>query len=112
MITLEIRRADGSHYWTERFDDLNSCSAWLVEEQSRPYWGNGLDGKSKEVWTWTISDDSPTQEQIDAKRAVEAEKQKKLSDAFNRLKSFDKSVLKDPGVADVFENMMILMGIK
>lgn len=38
MIVLTILRADGSIYWTERFNDQSSAQAWLAEEQTRSYW--------------------------------------------------------------------------
>lgn len=36
--TLVITKEDGSHYWTEHFNDEASCDRWLATEQSRPYW--------------------------------------------------------------------------
>lgn len=35
---LEIKKQDGSMYWAENFNDIDSGNAWLVEEQTRPYW--------------------------------------------------------------------------
>jgi hypothetical protein len=38
MLKLEIKNADGSHYWTEHFNDLASAEKWYAEEQTRNYW--------------------------------------------------------------------------
>jgi hypothetical protein len=38
LITLTIKKPDGSHYWTEYFNDQKSCDMWLEDEKLRPYW--------------------------------------------------------------------------
>lgn len=38
MITLKIKKQDGSSYWTEHFDSRIECDKWLNEEKKRPYW--------------------------------------------------------------------------
>lgn len=38
MFRLEIKKVDGSHYWTQDFDLLAHAESWLAEEQTRPYW--------------------------------------------------------------------------
>jgi hypothetical protein len=38
MITLTIKRQDGSTYWTEYFNSQPECDAWIAEEQTRSYW--------------------------------------------------------------------------
>ena len=38
MIKLEILNADGSVYWTEHFNSVQSQEEWLAEEMTRPYY--------------------------------------------------------------------------
>lgn len=65
-IKLEIKRTDGSIYWTENFDlgstleDEAAAGRWLAIEQSRDYWDPSL------VSTFTPY--GPTPEQIEQRR--------------------------------------------
>lgn len=52
MFILEIKKADGSSYWTEHFNDKESLDKWLAEEKTRPYWDK--------TFAETIIDMSPT----------------------------------------------------
>lgn len=38
MITLTIRKADGSVYWVEYFNSVGDCNTWLTIERTRSYW--------------------------------------------------------------------------
>lgn len=38
MFRLNIKRADGSLYWTQDFNTLKHGEDWLAEESTRPYW--------------------------------------------------------------------------
>lgn len=38
MIKLIITRQDGTIYWIEHFNDIDSCNKWLADEMTRPYW--------------------------------------------------------------------------
>jgi hypothetical protein len=38
MIKLEIKKPDGSIYWTEHFNNQADGDKWLAEEKTRKYW--------------------------------------------------------------------------
>lgn len=38
MFKLEIKKQDGSSYWTESFNTKLELDEWLAEEKTRPYW--------------------------------------------------------------------------
>lgn len=38
MITLTIKRKDGSTYWTEYFNEQAACDKWIANERTKPYW--------------------------------------------------------------------------
>lgn len=67
MITLTIKRQDGSVHWTERFNTQTECDAWLARVRALPYWDSS--------WTWASVDDTPppppapTPEEIAAKQS-------------------------------------------
>ena len=66
MVTLTIYNGS-SVYWTEYFNDVASCNAWIDEEQTRPYWNPS--------YTWVIVDNTPTPEEIaDQEAAIAAAK--------------------------------------
>lgn len=37
-LKLKIKKADGSIYWIAYFHGMANLDAWLIEEQTRPYW--------------------------------------------------------------------------
>lgn len=39
---LTIKKPDGSHYWTEHFNEMVDLDRWLTEEKTRPYWDKGF----------------------------------------------------------------------
>lgn len=113
MIKLTITRPDGSIYWTEHFNSQAECNNWLTEEQTRPYWGNTKDGKSKEVWAWTIVDLSPSQSQIDAQKATADAIKAKMASAISAVSTFDKTAVKSlPDLADAIDNILKILGVK
>lgn len=38
MLRLNIKNADTTLYWTQKFGNMNALTAWLDEEKTRPYW--------------------------------------------------------------------------
>lgn len=51
MITLTIKRQDGSTYWTAYFNSQADCDTWLATEKTRPYWNA--------AWTTAIVEITP-----------------------------------------------------
>ncbi len=38
MVTLTIKKSDGSVYWIDQFQDQASCDKWIANEQTQFYW--------------------------------------------------------------------------
>jgi hypothetical protein len=47
LYKLTILKIDDSVYWIERFNKADQMTAWLTEEQTRPYWDN--------AWTYSMA---------------------------------------------------------
>ncbi len=80
---LDITNPDGTHYWTEFFNDKESADKWLEEEKTRPYWNVGN--------TYEILEEAKhvaTQEEIQAEDDSKV-KIKKIKDAKDALKNID-----------------------
>jgi hypothetical protein len=64
MITLTIKKKDGSIYWVENFNDLAAANLWLLEEEKKFYWDP--------TYTHTMIDDTPSAEDLTAAAAAAA----------------------------------------
>ena len=74
MIKLEIKNADGSHYWTEHFNDLDSAKKWYSEEQTRKYWQ-----KDRAAQFIDLTPPPLSKEEKDKKKAEEEESRNRKS---------------------------------
>ena len=79
MITLNIKYEDGSHYWTEYFNEMDRCEKWLAEEKTRPYWN--------EKFTVEIIEEKPKEksEKEKAEEAAKIEAKKSRKAALKKL---------------------------
>jgi hypothetical protein len=75
VVTLEIKKADGSSYWTEIFNTKAECDKWIAEEKTRTYWNPGfvvlVDDKTSEVDEQNRVADAKLRELIDKRAALE-----------------------------------------
>lgn len=77
MVKLEIKKADGSIYWTEHFITVAEKDKWLAEEMTRPYWN-----ASYSLVVTVIPDTippAPSSEKVDARLVLKNLKAKNLS---------------------------------
>lgn len=86
MITLTIKKQDGSVYWKEHFNKLDDCDKWLAEEKTRPYWD--------ETYTHEILDKTPPPPTAEELAAIAAE-ENAHKEAKQFLKGLKKSDLVD-----------------
>lgn len=97
MVTLTIKKADGSTYWTEYFNDQAACDKWLNEEMTRPYWKS----------TYTAVSVSSVPSAIDDS----ALKAKRLA-AIASLSTFDATKFKAADAAAILDNIVTALGAK
>lgn len=102
MITLTIKKSDGSQYWAPiYFNSQAECDAWIAAEKAKPYFGKD--------WTY-VSIVSPPPVIPDP--VVEAAKKAKLASAVSMIASFDKSKFKPTDAADLLEAIALALGVK
>jgi hypothetical protein len=106
MITLTIKKSDGSSYWTERFNSQAECDKWLSEEKTRHYWEHDLA-------PWSATSVAAPMPVVDP--AVEAAAQTKKAQqvaARNAVKALDTSKLKTlPDAADAITKIIQALGL-
>ena len=100
MITLTIKKADGSLYWTEYFNDQNSCDAWLASEKTRPYW-------DKNYMASSVTSVAPVIDPV-----IEIARKAKIDAASAALAAFDKAKFTAADVPDLIEHILVLQGLK
>jgi hypothetical protein len=88
MITLTIRKADNSIYWTEYFNSVDEANKWLDIERTRSYW--------IQSYTTQIIDNTPPQPEKDAAAAAELLRKTKIAEVVQNLRD-----LHDIPVADL-----------
>jgi hypothetical protein len=71
MITLTIKKSDGSIYWTEYFNDIDSCNAWLEEEKTRPYWDESFTSVM-------VQPNPPTKDEISSRLLITVKAQRSV----------------------------------
>lgn len=101
MISLTLKRKDGSTYWQMHFNSQDECDKWLNEEKTRPYWDNEFVSEIVQ---------SPVLETPDP--SIEAAKKLKLTAAADALKPISKDKLKDHDLGEVIENILVVIGVK
>lgn len=102
MFDLIIIKKDGSPYWVEHFNDLDSANEWIKVEQTRPYWDKS--------YTFKIIDNTPPPMPDEEKKKRDAEQEEKknqLSIYVSRIQELDK--LDDLDPKELKENIRILV---
>ena len=103
MIKLTIKKADGSSYWDEYFNDVAAAEKWLAVEKTRKYWN--------ESYLHTLIDLDPfdpveEQKKQDAIAKKQQREQKRL-DRITALKNLDWSSAKT--IADLKPILKVLV---
>lgn len=98
MFTLTIKRADGSEYWVEHFNDEPSAGEWLAVEKTRPYWESDFTSSLQESAPVVLTPD----EQIANERMREYLKEGVTTDAL-AIALWEKVVENRPQAADALQ---------
>jgi hypothetical protein len=106
MFELIIRAADGSIYWSERFNSQSEAQKWLAEEQTRKYW--------KPEFTTQIIDHTPSRPAPPTQDEIDAENQRLITIATlkQRLKVLAAKADVDVTAADLKEAIFKLIKMK
>lgn len=87
-VKLEIKKADGSIYWIEHFENGADADTWLTEEKTRPYWDSS--------YTTTI-EELVTDMQLSAQDIINQEALRYLADTdYKVIKAMELGLELDP----------------
>jgi hypothetical protein len=101
MITLTIKRVDGSTYWVDHFNTQDECDKWLAEEQTRSYWDKS--------YVSTSSVDTPNP----AMALAEAERVQAIANQATRLNAIKAIISAAPGsLTDVQRDAILIHLVK
>jgi hypothetical protein len=86
VVTVTIKKPDGSTYWVEHFNEPARAQAWVDDEKKRPYWKP----------TFTVEVDDRTAEENTAAAQRRAQIEKWIGDreaAIQQLRNLDPSTI-------------------